>query len=184
MKKLISLIEKLILGSKWLLVPAYLSLSLAALPFVYRIGIESVLFLDHFRSLSEAEITLQILGLIDQVMILNLLSMITIGSFHIFVKKFTFLDEAHKIGWLSHVNSNTLKIKMGSSLIGVSSIHLLKDFVSAEHVNTDLIIKHISIHLVFLLSTIALTLCEKWGGQHVPITPSPTSPPEPSPAHH
>jgi uncharacterized protein (TIGR00645 family) len=113
----------------------------------------------HFVHLNKEEIMLAVISLVDQVMIGNLVIMILIGSYSIFVKRLQILPkDAPK--WLDSITSGTLKIKMGMSLVGVSSIHLLKDFVEPD-VSWPVIWKHLFIHCVFLLSTLALAHTDK-----------------------
>ncbi len=82
--------------------------------------------------LVEAGIMLIVLGLIDAVMISNLLIMVIIGGYETFVSRLNLEGHPDEPDWLSHVNDNLLKVKLATSIIGISSIHLLKTFINAE----------------------------------------------------
>lgn len=142
-------IEKLIFQSRWILVPFYLGLIIAQVFYCVKFVETVVELCKTFRGLDETALMLLVLTLIDITMIANLIKMIICGSYQTFVDK---IDHDHS----EKVSSGMLKVKMGSSLIGVSSIHLLQNFINSAGVsNRDLIAK-CSIHLIFLVSTIGL----------------------------
>lgn len=142
-------IQSIIFNSRWILVPFYLGLILAQVFYCVKFCEEIVHLFKHFHTMDESTVMLTILTLIDITMIANLLKMIIAGSYQTFVEK---IDSDHS----EKVSSGLLKVKMGSSLIGVSSIHLLQAFINTG-ANTDReLIAKCSIHLIFLVSTIGL----------------------------
>lgn len=150
--------ENMIFGGRWLLMPMYVGLLLV-------IGVYAWVFLKQLYELlheivhiNRAELIVSVLEMIDTVMIGNLIVMIMIGSYHIFVRNFK-IDE--KPQWLEHITSSTLKIKMGMSLVGISSIHLLKDFIDDKTIDHELLFKRCGIHIIFLLSMIVLAFTDK-----------------------
>ncbi len=112
-----------------------------------------------FRTATETDIMLAALSAIDQVMVGNLIVFILIGSYSIFVRSIVGMS-ADQPTWLRTITSGTLKIKMGGSLVGISSIQLLRDFIGTA-TPTDLLYKHVGVHLVFLVSTLALAYSDK-----------------------
>jgi len=160
-RKTIGFVEAFLKLTKWGLVPLYAILLLTLIPYTYRAILDVSHLFFHLKTLEESELILAVLTLSDAIMIASLLSMIALGSYHVFVRKFTFLDETDKPQWLNKITPSTIKIKMGMSLIGVSSIHLLKDFINAEHLQWETIWKHVTIHAIFLLSTIALVVSDR-----------------------
>ncbi len=142
-------IQNVIFNSRWILVPFYLGLILAQILYCGKFCEEIWHLLHNFKDMSESTLMLAVLTLIDITMVANLLKMIIVGSYQTFVEKISD-DHSEKVG------SGLLKVKMGSSLIGVSSIHLLQAFINVG-ANTDreLIVK-CGIHLIFLVSTIGL----------------------------
>ena len=121
----------LIFSSRWLQLPLYLGLIVAQ-------GVYVVLFLHELwklvlgaTSLSEQDIMLLVLGLIDVVMISNLLMMVIVGGYETFVSRMRLDRHPDQPEWLSHVNASVLKVKLAMAIIGISSIHLLKTFIEA-----------------------------------------------------
>ena len=112
-------------------------------------------------SLSENEIMLIVLGLIDVVMVANLLVMVIIGGYETFVSRLDLDEHPDQPEWLSHVNAGVLKVKLATALIGISSIHLLKTFINAEHLPDRVIIAQASLHALFLLSAIAIAVTDR-----------------------
>jgi len=99
---------------------------------------------------------LTVLGLIDVVMIANLLIMVIVGGYETFVSRLNLQDHPDQPEWLSHVNAGVLKVKLATALIGISSIHLLKTFIEAERLSNKVILWQIVIHLTFVVSAFML----------------------------
>ena len=112
-------------------------------------------------ALSEATVMLVVLGLVDVVMISNLLIMVIIGGYETFVARLDLDDHPDQPEWLSHVNASVLKVKLGTAIIGISSIHLLKTFINASQYDAKTLIGQTGIHLAFLLSAIAIGFAER-----------------------
>jgi uncharacterized protein (TIGR00645 family) len=121
----------LIFSSRWLQLPLYLGLIVAQ-------GVYVVLFLKELwhliseaTSLTEQAMMLIVLGLIDVVMISNLLMMVIVGGYETFVSRLRLHNHPDQPEWLSHVNASVLKVKLAMAIIGISSVHLLKTFIAA-----------------------------------------------------
>lgn len=110
---------------------------------------------------SEALVMLVVLGLIDVVMISNLLIMVIIGGYETFVSRLDLDGQRDQPEWLSHVNASVLKVKLGLSIIGISSIHLLKTFINADNYTDRVLIAQTVIHIAFLLSAMAIAYTDK-----------------------
>ena len=113
---------------------------------------------------SKEQLMLDILGLVDMSMVANLVYMVVVGGWTLFVSNIDFENHADRPDWLESTNANTLKIKLASSLVGVSGIHLLKTFIELSEsveVNTSHVMWQILIHLTFLASALALAFTEK-----------------------
>ena len=158
----------LIFGSRWLQLPLYLGLIIAQCVYV-------VLFLKelwhltlHAFDFSEQQIMLAVLGLIDVVMISNLLMMVIVGGYETFVSRLDLQGHPDEPEWLSHVNASVLKIKLAMAIIGISSIHLLRTFIEAggltsgntSYTETGVMWQTI-IHTVFILSAIGIAYVDK-----------------------
>lgn len=127
----ISPLSSLIFASRWLQLPLYLGLILAQCVYVFLFGKELWHLLHKANSMGEQEIMLLVLGLIDVVMISNLLVMVIVGGYETFVSRLRLENHPDQPEWLSHVNASVLKVKLALSIIGISSIHLLKTFIGA-----------------------------------------------------
>ncbi|ABI59748.1 YqhA family protein [Nitrosomonas eutropha] len=182
--KRISSIAYFLFLSRWLQLPLYLGLVLAQCVYVYHFWIElsdliGAVFsnqnaLQHVldmvavkgverteKDLTETAIMLVVLGLIDVVMISNLLIMVIIGGYETFVSRMNLEGHPDQPEWLSHVNASVLKVKLATAIIGISSIHLLKTFINATAYDEKTLIAQTAIHLAFLLSALAIAYCDR-----------------------
>jgi uncharacterized protein (TIGR00645 family) len=172
-----SFLEKTIFASRWLQAPLYVGLILAQAIYVYQFFIE-LWHLLHAATTGTFDlktapdlstfIMLNVLGLIDVVMIANLLIMVIIGGYETFVSRLNLEHHDDQPEWLSHVNAGVLKVKLATALISISSIHLLKTFITVNNplgadaaVNNDGVKWQVIIHLVFVFSAIALAWTDK-----------------------
>jgi uncharacterized protein (TIGR00645 family) len=164
MKPAIEKLEMFIFWSRWLQAPLYLGLIVAQGVYVYLFMVElSHLVGNAFSSkqINETEVMLVVLGLIDVVMIANLLIMVIIGGYETFVSRLDLEDHPDQPEWLSHVNAGVLKIKLSTAIIGISSIHLLKTFINAANMSEHTIMWQVIIHVVFLLSAMSMVWVDK-----------------------
>ena len=157
----LSLISQLIFWSRWLQAPLYLGLIVAQGVYVYHFMIELGHLVQKASKIGEAEIMLIVLGLIDVVMIANLLIMVIIGGYETFVSRLNLKEHPDQPEWLSHVNAATMKIKLSMALIGISSIHLLKTFINADHMTEATMKWQVIIHITFIFSAIAMAYTDR-----------------------
>ena len=176
-------LPNLIFMSRWLQLPLYLGLILAQAVYVYQFWAELYyLILSAFGNqealkhildavavegapkptqLNEVTIMLVVLGLIDVVMISNLLIMVIVGGYETFVSRMGLAGHPDQPEWLSHVNASVLKVKLATAIIGISSIHLLKTFINAKAYDEKTLLAQTGIHITFLLSAIAIAYCDR-----------------------
>ena len=121
----------LIFSSRWLQLPLYLGLIVAQCVYVFLFVKELWHLILEAPNLTEQSIMLIVLGLIDVVMISNLLVMVIVGGYETFVSRLNLAGHPDQPEWLSHVNASVLKVKLAMAIIGISSIHLLKTFIEA-----------------------------------------------------
>src|SRR5688572_19042003 len=151
----------LIFLSRWLQAPLYFGLIVAQGVYVYRFMLELLHLLQEAGSLKEQDVMLLVLGLIDVVMIANLLIMVIIGGYETFVSRLNLQGHPDQPEWLSHVNAGILKVKLATALIGISSIHLLKTFIDIEKHSNHVVLWQVLIHVTFVLSAIFLAWIER-----------------------
>ena len=163
---------QLIFGSRWLQVPLYVGLILAQAVYVLLFLKELWHLVVHSFDASEQQIMLVVLGLIDVVMISNLLVMVIVGGYETFVSRLNLSGHPDEPEWLSHVNASVLKIKLAMAIIGISSIHLLRVFIYAGNLGrpgettpyTETgVMWQVIIHALFVLSAMGIALVEKIG---------------------
>lgn len=181
-------LPRLIFASRWLQLPLYLGLILAQCVYVFHFWVELVHLIEaafgdqHALALlvnsightpdlvdgvpgppklTETVIMLVVLGLIDVVMISNLLIMVIVGGYETFVSRMELEGHPDQPEWLSHVNASVLKVKLATAIIGISSIHLLKTFINAANYSDRVLIAQTAIHLVFLLSAMAIAATDR-----------------------
>ncbi|GMA31770.1 TIGR00645 family protein [Litorihabitans aurantiacus] len=166
--------SSLVFASRWLQAPLYLGLIVAQVVYVWQFALELWHLIqyafDHSHVpeqyegfTSEAITMLMVLGLVDVVMISNLLIMVIIGGYETFVSRMRLDGHPDQPEWLSHVNANVLKTKLAMSIIGISSIHLLRTFIesASRDVDTDEMMWQTLIHLAFVVSALALALIDR-----------------------
>src|SRR5689334_9160385 len=161
-------LPQLIFSSRWLQLPLYIGLIIAQCVYVILFMKELWhLVLGSFK-FSEQEIMLVVLGLIDVVMISNLLIMVIVGGYETFVSRLELHRHPDQPEWLSHVNASVLKIKLAMAIIGISSIHLLRTFIYAGQLGkpessygTEGVMWQAIIHTVFILSAIGIAYVER-----------------------
>jgi uncharacterized protein (TIGR00645 family) len=161
MNRTIQAMEHFIFWSRWLQAPLYLGLIIAQGVYVYQFMHELAILVTKAGSLSESEVMLIVLGLIDVVMIANLLIMVIIGGYETFVSKLDLEGNPDQPEWLSHVNAGVLKVKLAVALISISSIHLLRTFINAPHMEDRVVMIQVAIHISFLISAIAIAWTDK-----------------------
>lgn len=160
--------------SRWLQAPLYIGLIVAQGVYVWQFWVELVHLVatTATKGTSETEIMLIVLGLIDVVMISNLLVMVIVGGWETFVSRLDLGDHPDQPEWLSHVNAGVLKVKLATAIIGISSIHLLKTFINAEHYEVKVLLWQTVIHLTFVFSALAIAWTERILHMHQPHAPA------------
>ncbi len=159
MKSIENGIEKVIMAARWLLVVFYLGLGAAlviyAVSFVYKfIKIAGSVF-----ELEEGEMILAMLGLIDAALVASLLVMVMISSYENYVSR---LENANaELSWLGKLDSGSLKIKVASSIVAISSIHLLQVFLNANQYTDMKIVMFMLLHLTFVVSALLLAFVDR-----------------------
>ena len=175
--KPLSFLPRLIFATRWLQVPLYLGLIVAQVVYVFLFMEELVHLVELLwnpgaldatvtrlgiaERNKETVIMIIVLALIDVVMISNLLIMVIVGGYETFVSRLRLEGHPDQPEWLSHVNANVLKVKLGTAIIGISSIHLLKSFISAGSLPEKTLLWQSVIHALFLVSALAIALIDR-----------------------
>lgn len=159
MKKLERLIETLILSSRWLLVAFYMGLAATLALYAVSFWKKLASFGLEVFSLDETDIILRMLGLIDAGLVASLLVMVIISGYENFVSRF---DNAEgELSWLGKIDAGSLKIKVASTIVAISSIHLLQVFLNLEHYTDTQLVWFTVIHLTFVVSALLLAWIDR-----------------------
>ena len=179
-------VSTLIFGSRWLQLPLYVGLIVAQAVYVVLFLKELWHLVLHATDFSEQQIMLVVLGLIDVVMISNLLMMVIVGGYETFVSRLNLQGHPDEPEWLSHVNAGVLKIKLAMAIIGISSIHLLRTFIEAGNLGGGTerttnftesgVMWQAIIHCIFILSAIGIAYVDR-------LSTMPVAQPQESGAH-
>ena len=158
----------LIFSSRWLQLPLYVGLIVAQIVYVYLFLKELHHLIMHAWEFTEQQIMLVVLGLIDVVMISNLLVMVIVGGYETFVSRLGLKGHPDQPEWLSHVNAGVLKVKLAMAIIGISSIHLLRTFIEAGamgqptgRITEQAVLWQTVIHMAFIASAIGIAWVDR-----------------------
>ena len=176
-------IPRILFMSRWLQLPLYLGLIVAQGVYVWYFLIELLHLVESafgneealasilrnitpvgaetIKAAPETIVMLVVLGLIDVVMISNLLIMVIIGGYETFISRMRLESHPDQPEWLSHVNASVLKVKLATAIIGISSIHLLKTFINAQAYDEKVLIAQTVIHITFLISALAIAAVDR-----------------------
>ncbi|MDQ2993963.1 MAG: TIGR00645 family protein [Pseudomonadota bacterium] len=153
---MINLIERSMYASRWLLAPVYLGLSGAIFLLAMKFFLELAHVLPNIISITESALILVILTLVDMTLVGGLLIMVMLSGYENFVSKMDLDTGTNRLGWLGKMDASSLKLKVASSIVAISSIHLLQIFMDAENTPNDKIFWYMVLHLTFVLSACAM----------------------------
>ena len=153
-----SLFEKLFYSARWILAPLFLGLSLALLALALKFFQEVWHVLPPVFELSESDLILSLLSMVDMGLVGGLIVMVMYSSYENFVSRLD-LDEkdSERLGWLGKMDAGSLKNKVAASIVAISSIHLLRIFMNISTIENDKLLWYVIVHLTFVLS--ALVMC-------------------------
>ena len=158
MKRLELFVEGIILASRWLLVVFYIGLGIALALYAVTFGYKLWSFSLHLFTSEESQSILDMLGLIDAALIASLVVMVIISGYENFVSRF---DESQEVHWLGEIDVGSLKIKVASTIVAISSIHLLQIFLNVEKYESDKLMWYTLIHLAFVASALFLAYIDR-----------------------
>lgn len=153
--------ETILYASRWILAPIYMGLSLGLLILGIKFFQEIIHTLPVIFSLKETEVVLLILSLIDIALVGGLLVMVMLSGYENFVSTIDIKEGEEKLAWLGKMDSGSLKQKVAASIVAISSIHLLKAFMNADHIDNDKLMWYVIIHMTFVLSAMGMAIVDK-----------------------
>ena len=168
MAKLQQILESFIFGARWLLAPLYIGLVGALALLLWRYGVEFVALASHINSSDAHEFTLDLLGMLDLVLLGNLVLIVLFAGYENFVSKIEVAENSvDRPSWMGTIDFSGLKLKLLASLVALSIIELLKDFIElSNHESEDVgqgTIWRVVIHLTFVISGVLFALMDRLG---------------------
>lgn len=154
-------IEQLILASRWLLVPVYLALASVLVVFGIKVVQETIHLFQKILIMSETEIVLAALALIDLALVANLMVMVILSSYETFVSSIDLEEGQEKPSWLGRLDASTLKIKLAVAIVAISAIHLLKAFMNVGSIKENEMMWLAIVHLAFVVSALLMAAIDK-----------------------
>lgn len=161
MQTITQALPKVIFWSRWLQAPLYLGLIVVLTVYVYQFGLGLFHLIMNANTINESELMLQALDLIDVVMIANLIIMVVVGGYETFVSKLNVRTHPDHPEWLDEVNAGSMKIKLALSLIGISSIHLLRTFIDPSQKQNFTVMWQVVIHLTLVISALSIAFTNR-----------------------
>jgi uncharacterized protein (TIGR00645 family) len=154
-------LEKLMYGSRWILAPIYAGLSLALLAIFIKFFQEMLHFLPHIFELGESDLVLTLLSLIDLTLVASLILIVMFSGYENFVSRLDIGEATEKLDWLGTHDYGSLKMKVATSIVAISSIHLLKVFMNINATANDKLMWYVIIHLTFVISALFMGYLDK-----------------------
>jgi uncharacterized protein (TIGR00645 family) len=154
-------LERLMYSSRWILAPIYFGLSLVLLALSVKFFQELYHFLPHILDIDETELVLKFLTLIDLTLVGSLVVIVMFSGYENFVSQLNISETTEKLEWLGTHDYGSLKMKVASSIVAISSIHLLKVFMNIQATDNDKLLWYVVIHLTLVLSALFMGYLEK-----------------------
>jgi len=156
------LIERLLYHSRWLLVPMYLGLAGLLVILTATFLVDLVTLVPRALAMSEKDAILAALTLIDLALVGSLVVMVVISGYENFVSRLNLKDGDEKLAWVGKLDAGTLKLKVASSIVAISSVHLLKAFMNVGQIPNDKLVWLVAIHLTFVVSALLMAVIERF----------------------
>ncbi len=160
------LIETVLYHSRWLLAPMYFGLAIVLGLLTFSFGKEVWNIAIRIDRIGETEMILLTLSLIDLALVGALVVMVIISGYENFVSRFDVPEDADKLAWVGKLDAGGLKLKLASSIVAISSIHLLKAFMNVEAMSSEKLAWLVGIHLTFVVSTLLMAVVERYLTPH------------------
>lgn len=164
-------IEKLLFASRWILAPVYLGMSLALVALGIKFFMELYHLLTHVVTLSESDLVLVLLAMVDMVLVGSLIIMVMFSGYENFVSALDVDEGTEKLSWLGKLDANSLKLKVASSIVAISSIHLLRAFMETpalrspeggiDEAREATLMWYVIIHLTFVVSAVMMGVLDR-----------------------
>jgi len=161
LEKIEDSLEKTMYASRWILAPIYVGMSLGLVALFFKFFEELYHLLPHLLDISEDTLVLKLLTLIDLSLVGSLIVIVMFSGYENFVSRLNLSDATEKLNWLGTHDYSSLKVKLASSIVAISSIHLLKVFMNVERTDGDKIMWYVIVHMSLVISAVMLGYLDK-----------------------
>jgi len=165
-------IETALFASRWILAPFYLGLAASLLILLVKFMAELFHIATHAFTSSESEVILGLLALVDLALTGSLIIIVIFSGYENFVSKIDHSNHRDWPEWMGTIDFTALKIKLLGSIVAISAIQLLKQFMTVNTVTDRDLFWLVIIHVVFVASSVLLALSDRISGAHGPSEPS------------
>ncbi len=166
LKAIEDILERTLYASRWLLAPLYIGITLVLLALIVKFFQDSIHLWLHLLELTESDVVLHALAMIDMVLVGSLLVMVMLSGYENFVSRIDIAEGQTELAWLGKMDAGSLKIKVAASIVAISSIHLLRAFMDAQKIPNDKLMWLVIIHLTFVISAVMLGYLDKMAFGH------------------
>ncbi len=160
------MVEQTLFGSRWLLVPFYLGLAVSLVLLLVTFVQKFIGLVEHAATASANDTIIGVLMLIDLSLMANLVLIVMFSGFDTFVTKLDLLGHPNKPDWIGHIGISDVKMKLLASIVAISAIQLLENFMHVGDVPDRVLAWNVGIHVTFLVSGLLLAVMDRISGSH------------------
>jgi uncharacterized protein (TIGR00645 family) len=154
-------IEWLLLASRWLQAPLYIGLVVVLAVIVAKFPFKAWELVREATTVQESDLVVLVLSLVDVVMVANLVVMVIISGYDNFVSRIEAGPESERLAWFGRLDSGSLKVKLATSVVVISAIHLLQRFLERGDLDTGKLYALVVMHLAFVLTALLLAWTDR-----------------------
>ncbi len=158
-------VESVLFASRWLLAPIYIGLIAGLLVLVIKFGQYTVGLVGHVLASPGNDAIVEVLGLVDLALMGGLVVMVMFAGYENFVSKFDLQGHRDRPDWMGHVDLSDIKLKLMASIVAISAIHVLENFMNVEHLDDRTLAWGVGIHLTFVVSGVLLAVMDRLSGK-------------------
>ena len=170
-----AMLERVLVASRWLLAPFFLGLALAVIILLIKFAQEFFHLATHALRMTEAEAILGILSLVDLALTGALVMIVIFSGYENFVSRIDHTADRNWPEWMGSIDFTALKIKLLGSIVAISAVQLLKQFMAVKTASDRDLMWYVGIHLVFVVSSVLLALSDRLGGEIKSKPPAPSA---------
>ena len=159
------IIEQVIFNARWILAPIYAGLIAGLLALLVKFSQKTFDLILNIGAASGDDAIIAVLGVVDLALMAGLVLMVMFAGFENFVSKFDLGGHRDQPAWMGRVDFADLKLKLMASIVAISAIHVLEDFMNVEHLSDRELGWGVGIHITFVVSGVLLAVMDRLSGE-------------------